>query len=550
MSVKILVGDCRQLLRAIPAESAHVAVTSPPYYGLREYGVEPSLWGGDAACEHDFSREMLDRSRRSPGTQTGSLTGDGRYQATAFRFEIKSAFCPKCGCWRGVLGMEPDWRMYVEHMVEVFRGVRRVLRADGTLWLNLGDSYATGGGKVGEHPGGGAQGSAWSGRPAKGENSWAGYRGDRNAYVETPGIGPMTQPNRMPQYGLKPKDLMLIPSRVAIALQDDGWWVRSDIAWYKRNPMPESVTDRPTKSWEHVFLLAKSESYFYDAEAIAEPVAPSSIERLSQPTLKAQFGSERAPGKTNGPIKAVLKRSGNKERKPASARGVPVDTDGKTSGAVAGSIPREGTTRNKRDAWDVPTQAFGGEFCRACQTYFEGDALNALRVQVIEADKSGRRERRRWCNCGRHDAWLSHFATFPCELVEAPIKAGTSEYGCCAHCGSPWRRVTEREQISLRPNSDGQAQRESVIARTETVDWEPICGCAPQTVNGKLARAVVLDIFGGAGTTALVADRLGRDAIILELNPEYAEMARQRIQRDGGMFAAVEKVEPAREAAE
>jgi len=147
----------------------------------------------------------------------------------------------------GQLGLETTPAEYVEHMVEVFREVRRVLRDDGVLWLNLGDCYATGAGRVGKCPGGGAQGEAWAKR------------------------GAMTQPNRMPLPGLKPKDLVGIPWRVAFALQADGWWLRSDIVWHKPNPMPESVTDRPTRSHEYLFLLTKAASYYYDAEAVKEP---------------------------------------------------------------------------------------------------------------------------------------------------------------------------------------------------------------------------------------------------------------------------------------
>jgi DNA modification methylase len=149
-------------------------------------------------------------------------------------------------------------------MLEVFREVRRVMKDEGTLWLNLGDCYASGGGKVGDCPGGGEQGERWKG-----------FRGDhlydpkRNRKAIP--VGPGTQPNRMPIPGLKPKDLVGIPWRVAFALQDDGWYLRSEIIWAKPNPMPESVTDRPTKSHEQIFLFAKSERYYYDAAAIMEP---------------------------------------------------------------------------------------------------------------------------------------------------------------------------------------------------------------------------------------------------------------------------------------
>lgn len=143
------------------------------------------------------------------------------------------------------IGLEVTPELYVESIVGVFREVWRVLEKDGTLWLNIGDCYATGAGKVGNCPGGGEQGDSWT--------------------------GPTTQPNRLPIAGLKPKDLVGIPWRVAFALQADGWYLRSDIIWAKKNCMPESVTDRPTRSHEYIFLLTKSERYFYDAAAIAEP---------------------------------------------------------------------------------------------------------------------------------------------------------------------------------------------------------------------------------------------------------------------------------------
>jgi DNA modification methylase len=332
VSVDILVGDCRDLLATLPAESVQCVVTSPPYFGLRDYGVA------------------------------------------------------------GQIGVEKQWPEYVAEMVAVFAAVRRVLRDDGTLWLNLGDSYATGGGSVGTAHGGGKQGESWRMR------------------------GLMTPANRMPQPGMKPKDLMLIPARVAIALQEDGWYVRSDIIWHKPNPMPESVTDRPTKAHEYLFLLTKSPTYYYDADAIAEPAIRAS---------EAQWGGETSleQGKENdtGVSTRRFKKngSGNIERKPGSARGCP---DGSGSN-VAGSVPWEGVTRNKRTVWTVPTKPYDG----------------------------------------------AHFATFPPALIEPCILAGS--------------RRGDR----------------------------------------------VLDPFGGAGTTGLVCDRLGRGATLLELNPEYADMARRRI---------------------
>jgi hypothetical protein len=294
--------------------------------------------------------------------------------------------------------------------------------------------------------------------------------------------------------------------------------------------MPESVRDRCTKAHEYLFLLAKRERYYFDADAISEAVTLSTLERMSQQGLEQQQRSDRVPGKTNGTMKAVLrkdqiphngraiqaglaasvshsdiiKRSGNKERKPASARGVPVDTGGSTNGAVAGSVPWEGTTRNKRSVWTVTTQPFKE----------------------------------------------AHFATFPPALIEPCVLAGCPERAC-SHCGAPWLRDVEREfvpqqDVALDKGVRGAFDQKPMDASNtwegmprgttvrKTLGWSPACACGAPAAQG-----VTLDPFGGAGTTGLVADRLGRDAILIELNGEYCAMARKRILGDAPLFAEV-----------
>ena len=270
----ILVGDARERLKEVEAGVVDCCVTSPPYWGLRDYGVA------------------------------------------------------------GQIGMEKSPEEYVANLVAVFREVRRCLREDGTLWLNLGDSYATGAGKVGNCPGGGERGERWkeanghgtdgnggseAGAPRMApegghaphrmapEGGHAPHRmapeGGRAPHRMAPGgghaphgsrgghegkhgylglVGPMTQPNRMPLPGLKPKDLVGIPWMVAFALRADGWWLRSDIIWHKPNCMPESVTDRPTRAHEYIFLLSKAQSYYYDAAAIRNPPSAELIKQVEE----------------------------------------------------------------------------------------------------------------------------------------------------------------------------------------------------------------------------------------------------------------------------
>jgi DNA modification methylase len=380
---RIIAGDCREGMRTLPEASVHCCVTSPPYWGLRDYGHERQI------------------------------------------------------------GLEGTPEQYVARMVEVFRDVRRVLRDDGTLWLNLGDSYAGSWGNQGRKETRGTQ------RPIRGpmmQRLKASPVHDIECCMDedcTCGSGDAgIYPDRKTCTGswvnshptLKAKDLVGIPWRVAFALQADGWWLRQDIIWHKPNPMPESVRDRCTKAHEYVFLLTKSERYFFDNDAVSEPIAASSVERLSQPTLAVQAGSSRVPGKTNGNMKAVVRSSGNKARKPASARGVPVDTGSGTAGAVAGSVPREGSTRNKRSVWTVTTRPFKG----------------------------------------------AHFAVMPSALAEPCILAGCPDGG------------------------------------------------------------TVLDPFAGSGTTLAVAAKLGRNAIGCELNPDYIQLAEQRIKEARSTVALFE----------
>ena len=306
-AVTVLVcGDARSL----PLHDATVqcVVTSPPYWGLRDYGLPPGVWGGDATCQHEWSH-----APRGWGGGPQGKTGQRADRTfTAHGSPVVVGSCAHCSAWLGVLGLEPTPDLYIQHLVETFREVKRVLRDDGTVWLNLGDCYHAG--------------------------NRGGYDRTRVGVSKNTGAAAsdfLAAPNRLPQVGLKPKDLVGIPWRVAFALQADGatspetmervgrllaaitdsyesreewpdrirqeverlecewtdahrgaWYLRSDIVWAKPNPMPESVRDRPTRSHEYLFLLSKSERYYYDYRAISEPLAASSAKRTSAQLLR------------------------------------------------------------------------------------------------------------------------------------------------------------------------------------------------------------------------------------------------------------------------
>jgi DNA modification methylase len=353
----------------------------------------------------------------------------------------------------GQIGLEESPEAYVSKLVDVFREVRRVLKKEGTLWLNLGDSYAGSWGNY--HP---------NSPPGKhGQRLKETARWNRPAY-EDQTFRPPTS-NKLDN-GIKPKDLIGIPWAVAFALRADGWYLRSDIIWHKPNCMPESVTDRPTKSHEYMFLLSKSKKYYYDAEVISEDAINTKMPGKNMRDTRETYGPQNGG---NSGLRDLKQRYKN------------------------GDWP---TKRNKRTVWTVATKPYSE----------------------------------------------AHFATFPEKLIEPCILAGTSERGVCPECGKAWERQVGKQTIYLsnaakagttalagKGHTSSQVRENHDIrlgpcTQTETIGWLPSCQCSCDPVP-----AVVLDPFFGAGTTGLVAKKLGRCFIGIELNPEYIGMAQKRV---------------------
>lgn len=238
----LYLGDCRSI--PLPDESVNCVVTSPPYWSQRDYKVEPQVWGGDSSCKHRWA------STKAQGGN-GSGTSSRRDKAAGrCRGETQPGFCEKCGAWSGQLGLEPTPWLFVEHLVEVFLEVWRVLRPDGVVWVNMADTYCTANFAF-RNPGGTKNGF--------------------DAGLIDKGVIPLDSPARRPIPGLKRKDMALVPARLSIALQESGWWVRQNVIWRKPNVKPENVKDRPVTCHEHVFMLTKAARYWYDADAIREP---------------------------------------------------------------------------------------------------------------------------------------------------------------------------------------------------------------------------------------------------------------------------------------
>lgn len=295
-----VIGEALAELRKLPDRFAQTCVTSPPYWNLRDYGT--GAWeGGDEACDH-LAPAPGGHLRSGLGKYDNALNDDAIRRKIQQRQRQYRQECARCGALRvdQQLGLEPTPEAYVARVVEVFREVRRVLRDDGTLWINLGDSYA--GSRCGS-----------GGTPTVG----GGLSHQQASKVEKP----------PPPPGLKSKDLVGVPWRVALALQADGWYLRSDIIWAKPNPMPESVTDRPTKAHEYLFLLSKSARYYYDARAIREQVT----------------GTAHPRGRTGIGPKAAANAPGSKQNSSFSAA---------TKALVS--------ERNKRSVWRVASQPYSG----------------------------------------------------------------------------------------------------------------------------------------------------------------------------------------------
>jgi len=355
--IKFFQGNCIDKIKELEDNYIDCVVSSPPYYGLRDYGTA-SYDGGDPDCKHSITDGIVD-NKNNKLIERPDRASDKKN-------------CVKCGAKRidKQLGLEPTYHEHIQNILELFRAMKPKLKDSATVWLNYGDSYA----------------ATVNGTKAKD------IKNDDRGFVD--------KPFSTIQGSIKPKDLVMIPNRIAIALQDDGWWIRSEIIWHKPNPMPESIKDRPTSAHEKIWLITKNKKYYYDSDAIKEPVKEISKKRV-------QYGlKHKHPNNIGVAIPPV-----NTEKMGERF----CNSDGK---------------RNKRNVWTVTT--------KPCKE--------------------------------------AHFATFPKDLIEPCIKAGCPEGG------------------------------------------------------------VVLDPFGGAGTTGIVAQSLNRQAILIELNPEYIKISKNRIDKEFGMF--------------
>lgn len=432
MSVRILQGDCRQVLDTLPEASVQCCVTSPPYWGLRSY------------LPTDHPLKALE------------------------------------------IGSEPTVDEWVATMVDVFRRVRRVLRDDGVLFLNLGDSYH-GGGRGGDY----ASGTLNGRQPDHSHQAFTAAQ--RNASAAAG--------RAKPADGLKPKDLIGQPWLVAFALRADGWWLRQEIIWSKANPMPESARDRCTKSHEHIFLLSKSAQYFWNFDAVQEPVNGGAHARRP-----FEYSSQKRPGFGHG-----------------------YDAEAKPRYRTADGWSKDRIPAGWATGTDRAHDELQGNFTAA----------------------------RRAANVGRREGPPGN----PAERTAAPKETGNALDSAYAAGksgrlgrGAGWRERKLAEEREARNNASmDEALAEQRDTRNPRSVWhfatEPFKGAHFATFPTELARRcitagtregdTVLDPFGGSGTVGMVADGMQRHAILIDLDERNVPMARTRIESDGGLFAEV-----------
>ncbi len=434
--------DCRSMSE-LADNSVQMCVTSPPYWGLRKYsGNQDLIWGSVDHCEHN-------KWETAETKQMSYIQGNPEFvrpHREFKNFQNTTNTCSICGTWRGAYGLEPTVDLYVQHTIEILREIRRVLRKNGVVFWNIGDSYAGGGNYRGLNSENTLTSKQASNRDARGIAQELGALGKDTGTA-------------------KPKDLCLIPFRIAMAAQADGWWVRSVIIWNKPNPMPESVRDRPTESHEYILMLTKSANYYYDMEAVREPMKPESY-------VRGQYGyaeSDRDKLGESHHGKGFQRNDGSP---------VELNPNG----------------RNLRSVWTFPTQPYKNAHFATFPEALPERCIKAGTPEYGCCDK-----------CGMPYERVTELTP---EYEEFKLSQG-------------WQDGNDEPRLGFQVKRQSKnTHPPTVPIKNKTLGWHQACSCQ----DSKPVPSTVLDCFAGRGTTLWVAKKLGRKAVGYELSQEYCEL--------------------------
>lgn len=519
---QVLCGDCIEVMRGFPKESVDLVMFSPPYWGLRDYGVEvQKVWGGKADCEHEWQErtDVLGGYGQEKSMSKGKMTTDS-FLSSAKAKNPTSNFCVKCGAWKGQLGLEPHPNEWISHMVLVCGEVKRVLKKSGSLYLNVGDTYFGSGVHLPHH------------KTREGSLNWL------NDLVEPKAKSWSKIKNKG---WLQPKQKLLMPSRLAIALQYEGWILRNDIIWHKPNHMPSSVKDRLTCAYEHIFHFVRARRYFYDLDAIRQP------HKTNLPLLKkGSFHNHKQDHILGQRIKVKANNPLGKNPSDIIKHDVAVGRVGNFSYSDPLHVKPE-HPKGKNPS-DIITKPWGNQN-KTKEKVETGFSLSAYYRQKYGKDRHTSHDRGK----NPSDFWSintkpfpqAHFAVYPMEICRMPILS-SCPHAVCRECGKPKTRITKPTKEyakhlgkSLLPNGKSRSVHSEEFAREgyrksgvrcsseyETVGWSD-CGC-----NKGFDAGIVLDPMCGAGTTLVVAQKLGRRWIGIDLKAEYVKMAKKRLRRE------------------
>ena len=505
--INIIQGNNLDSLKKLESNSINTCVTSPPYFGLRDYGT--GTWiGGDENCPHKRTTKI------SKNTATGhkGMSDKGHVVGDA----IYKSVCPDCGAVREdqQLGLEDSPEEFVENLVILFREINRVLRDDGTVWLNLGDTYC--------------------GTGHKGNHVDPKHKEGRNAQK-------IAVNNKLD--GFKSKDLIGIPWRVAFALQQDGWYLRQDIIWHKPNPMPESVRDRCTKAHEYIFLLSKNNKYYYDNESIKEPSKYAGDDRGSRPDARKDKNMNSMSGVTPAlKNKRSVWTVSTKPYKGAHFATFPIDL---IEPCVLAGCPEkvcvDCNEPYKRKVETIKTEIVTEKTNALSPDFVDGKKIIYQRPKLVPQKQ--------------FVDFLRTKANAEVVTKKTGIKWNTTNHWFrYDNSGFSYPTVEDWNTVAYLFYDDSEEFKAidhglTYIESSEPPQWRPKveyshidhglvkqCKCETNETKG----GTVLDPFGGAATTGIVAENNKRNAVLLELNPEYIEIAEQRLAKNREAIAQAE----------